>query len=45
MHDPKAFVDPHKYEPERYLNLKDANGRLDNTVRSPEAAAFGFGRR
>ncbi|KIJ96912.1 hypothetical protein K443DRAFT_681925 [Laccaria amethystina LaAM-08-1] len=45
MHDPNAFVDPSKYDPERYLNLKDANGRLDNTVRSPGAAVFGFGRR
>jgi hypothetical protein len=45
MHDPNAFVDPLKYEPERYLNLKNANERLDDTVRSPGAAAFGFGRR
>ena len=45
MHDPNAFVDPLKYEPERYLNPKDANGHLDNTVRSPGAAVFGFGRR
>ena len=45
MHDPNAFVDPFKYKPERYLNLKDANGRLDNTVRDPGAAVFGFGRR
>ena len=43
MHDPNAFVDPFKYKPEQYL--KDANGRLDNTVRSPGAAVFGFGRR
>jgi len=41
MHDSNAFEDPLKYEPERYLNLKDA----DNTVRSPGAAVFGFGRR
>ena len=45
MHDPNAFVDPFKYKPERYLNLKDANGRLDNTFRDPGAAVFGFGRR
>ncbi|EDR09902.1 uncharacterized protein LACBIDRAFT_233802 [Laccaria bicolor S238N-H82] len=43
MHDPNAFVDPFKYEPERYL--KDADGRLDDTVLSPRAAVFGFGRR
>ena len=45
MHDPNAFVDPSKYKPERYLNLKDANDHLDDTVRSPGAAVFGFGRR
>ncbi|EDR09903.1 uncharacterized protein LACBIDRAFT_189790 [Laccaria bicolor S238N-H82] len=45
LHDPNAFPDPLKYEPERYLNIKDANGRLDDTIRSPGAAAFGFGRR
>ena len=45
MHDPNAFMDPSKYQPERYLNLKDANGCLDTTVRSPRAAVFGFGRR
>ena len=43
MHDPNAFVDPFKYKPERYL--KDADDRLDNTVRSLGAAVFGFGRR
>ena len=43
MHDPNAFVDPFKYTPERYL--KDANSRLNNAVRSPGAAVFGFGRR
>ena len=45
MHDPNAFVDPSKYKPERYLDLKDANGHLDDTVLSPGAAVFGFGRR
>ena len=43
MHDPNTFVDPSKYQPEQYLNLKDANGHLDTTVQSPGAAVFGFG--
>ncbi|TFK18384.1 oxidoreductase A [Coprinopsis marcescibilis] len=41
MHDPEVFEDPHEFRPERYLK----DGKLDNSVLDPEAAAFGFGRR
>uniref|UniRef100_A0A8H8CHB6 O-methylsterigmatocystin oxidoreductase n=1 Tax=Psilocybe cubensis TaxID=181762 RepID=A0A8H8CHB6_PSICU len=41
LHDPEVFPDPMEFKPERYLK----DGKLDHTVRSPECAAFGFGRR
>lgn len=42
MHDPAKFDDPMEFKPERYLG-KD--GKIDPTVLSPEAGAFGYGRR
>ncbi|KAF9037735.1 cytochrome P450 [Panaeolus papilionaceus] len=41
LHDPRVFSDPDEYIPERYLK----NGQLDPTVRDPNTAAFGYGRR
>uniref|UniRef100_A0A8H7Y934 O-methylsterigmatocystin oxidoreductase n=1 Tax=Psilocybe cubensis TaxID=181762 RepID=A0A8H7Y934_PSICU len=41
LHDPEVFSEPMKYKPERYLK----NGKLDPSVRSPDCAAFGYGRR
>ncbi|KAH9487255.1 Cytochrome P450 monooxygenase COX2 [Psilocybe cubensis] len=41
LHDPEVFSEPMKFEPDRYLK----NGKLDPSVRSPDCAAFGYGRR
>ncbi|PPQ72181.1 hypothetical protein CVT24_002393 [Panaeolus cyanescens] len=41
LHDPEAFTEPDEYIPERYLK----NGKLNPTVRDPNTAAFGYGRR
>ncbi|KAJ2914174.1 hypothetical protein MD484_g6242, partial [Candolleomyces efflorescens] len=41
MHDPEVYEKPMEFMPERYLK----DGKLDPSMRDPEAAAFGFGRR
>lgn len=41
LHDPEVFKDPHIYNPDRYLK----DGKIDPTVRDPNVASFGFGRR
>ncbi|KAF9440499.1 cytochrome P450 [Macrolepiota fuliginosa MF-IS2] len=41
LHDPEAFEDPLTYNPDRYLK----DGKIDPTVRDPNVASFGFGRR
>ncbi|KAH9483726.1 Cytochrome P450 monooxygenase COX2 [Psilocybe cubensis] len=41
LHDPVAYPSPSEFRPERFLK----DGKLDPTVRSPDCAAFGFGRR
>jgi len=41
LHDEGAYKNPGKFCPERFLK----DGKLDPDVRSPEIAAFGFGRR
>ncbi|KAF5327069.1 hypothetical protein D9619_004660 [Psilocybe cf. subviscida] len=41
LHDERVFEDPEEFRPERYLK----DGKLDLSVRQPEASAFGFGRR
>ncbi|KAJ7211168.1 cytochrome P450 [Mycena pura] len=41
LHDKEMYADPHTFNPERFL----LDGKLDPTVRDPETAAFGFGRR
>jgi len=41
LHDPEAYKDPFKYNPDRFIN----DGKIDPTVRDPGVAAFGYGRR
>ncbi|KAF9447113.1 cytochrome P450 [Macrolepiota fuliginosa MF-IS2] len=41
LHDPEVFDDPLTYNPDRYLK----DGKIDPTVRDPNVAFFGFGRR
>jgi Cytochrome P450 len=41
LHDERVYKNPEEFNPERFLK----DGQLDPNVRSPEGAAFGFGRR
>ncbi|KAJ7869991.1 cytochrome P450 [Mycena leptocephala] len=38
LHDPLIYSDPHKFNPDRFINNAEAAGRVNNV-------AFGFGRR
>ena len=40
--DPVAYDNPEAFMPERFL---DERGQLNQKVRNPDLAAFGFGRR
>ncbi|KAH6891595.1 cytochrome P450 [Coprinopsis sp. MPI-PUGE-AT-0042] len=42
MHDPKNFVDPFEFKPERYLK---SNGQIDSAVLDHHSTSFGYGRR
>ncbi|KAF9002581.1 cytochrome P450 [Cyathus striatus] len=42
LRDSEVFDQPEEFIPERYLN---SDGQLDPDVRSPDVAAFGYGRR
>ena len=42
LHDNEAYPDPLAFKPERFLTRE---GKFDHTVRDPELAAFGYGRR
>jgi len=41
LHDSDEFSEPEEYRPERYLK----DGKLNQDIRSPSVAAFGYGRR
>ncbi|EKM77719.1 hypothetical protein AGABI1DRAFT_114997 [Agaricus bisporus var. burnettii JB137-S8] len=41
MHDPEVYKNPEEYIPDRFLK----DGKLDDSVRDPSTAAFGYGRR
>jgi len=41
LHDPVEFPNPEEFRPDRFLK----DGSLDPSVRDPETACFGFGRR
>ncbi|KAJ7483530.1 cytochrome P450 [Mycena latifolia] len=41
LNDEEMYPDPHTFKPERFLR----DGKLDPSVRDPDTAAFGFGRR
>ncbi|KAJ7483546.1 cytochrome P450 [Mycena latifolia] len=41
VNDEEIYPDPHTFKPERFLR----DGKLNPSVRDPETAAFGFGRR
>ena len=42
LHDEEVYPHPSKFMPERFL---DERGQLNQKVRNPDLAAFGFGRR
>ena len=42
FYDEVAYPEPHTYNPARFL---DENGRIDPSVKDPEASVFGSGRR
>ncbi|KII86913.1 hypothetical protein PLICRDRAFT_273725 [Plicaturopsis crispa FD-325 SS-3] len=42
LYNENIYPNPSQFNPERYLT---ADGQLDATIRNPELAAFGFGRR
>lgn len=41
MHGADTYEDPDEFRPERFIR----DGKLDPSVRDPDAFAFGFGRR
>ena len=41
-YDESVYPEPHTYNPARFL---DKNGRIDPSVKAPEARVFGSGRR
>ncbi|KAJ7483529.1 cytochrome P450 [Mycena latifolia] len=41
LNDEEMYPDPHTFKPERFLR----DGKLNPSVRDPDTAAFGFGRR
>ncbi|KAJ7483541.1 cytochrome P450, partial [Mycena latifolia] len=41
LNDEEMYPDPHAFKPERFLK----DGKLNPSVRDPDTAAFGFGRR
>lgn len=46
LHDANAYEDPDLFNPDRFLRTNEVGElELDPTVRGPEEAAFGFGRR
>lgn len=42
MHNPDVYPRSDEFKPDRFLTL---DGRLNEKVRNPELAIFGFGRR
>ncbi|KAF5338850.1 hypothetical protein D9758_015574 [Tetrapyrgos nigripes] len=42
LHDEKTYPEPHSFKPERFIG-KD--GKINPTVKDPDSALFGFGRR
>lgn len=42
LRDPIEYPEPETFKPERFL---DERGEINHSVRKPDTAAFGFGRR